>query len=153
MFNDLWQCLQDDFPKLKFFQCENDDSNIMRDVSNTANLLGWLYCFNEFIWKWDFKEFMECSDKEILDKVKDNSYRNTVLSQQESWVYKNIDVVFGFPTIVRFSQLKCRKIMQSVVYIHWINDKLTANNKSEHLRLVLENEKNVFSLNFKDRME
>ena len=55
------------FPKIEISMCTNGDSSIERNVSNTAQLLGWLYCQNEFIWKWEFKELTKRVSTEIFD--------------------------------------------------------------------------------------
>ena len=49
-FRALWDVLQNDFPNITFKVCKDDDINWQRNVSNTANLLGWLYNFNEVLY-------------------------------------------------------------------------------------------------------
>ena len=106
----------------------------MRDVSNTANLLGWMFSFQESIWKWTFRELKNITvgTRAIHDNMMDPIYKSSQNKNHETWAYKNLDKVFGYPTIVRFSHLRTKKTLtEQAVYIYWTNDKLDYSHKTE----------------------
>jgi hypothetical protein len=66
------------FPKLDFYQCHDEDTVVMRDVSNTASLLGWMFCFQESIWQWSFPELANgaIGTRQIHDNMNDPGFRS-----------------------------------------------------------------------------
>lgn len=40
---------------------------------------------------------------EIVSNMLDSQYKSYSVYQQDAWVYKNFDPIFGFPNICRFS--------------------------------------------------
>jgi hypothetical protein len=108
-FRGLWDALAASFPDIAFKVCKDEDSNWQRNVANTAHLLGLLYSFNEIITRWEFRERKAIGNSNAI--TKDNGYRSLAYTNQEAWAYRNFDAVFGFPTIVRFTHLRSRKIL------------------------------------------
>jgi hypothetical protein len=74
-----------------------------------------MYCFVEHIWKWDFKEPIQDMDQ---------GYRSSDSDKQELWAYKQLDSVFGFPSIVRFTHAKVKTmLLTQVASIEWAEGK------------------------------
>jgi hypothetical protein len=74
-----------------------------------------------------------------MTREKDEGFRSVIAMHQDSWAYQNFDTVFGFPTIVRFTHVKARKIMvEQGLYIYWPGDQYDNNVKTEHNRAPFE---------------
>ena len=66
---------------------------------------------------WQFPEVDKCQHLIGLSNAKiltmDPGYKTSNTNEQENWAYKNVDFVYGFPSLVRFAHRKAKAILQS----------------------------------------
>jgi hypothetical protein len=117
--------LATDFPNLTFVHVPEDDRLNTRNVVNISYMFATQYAFQTTIYPYTFPERLAAppdSCARILDPSTDPLLKSLLLHEQEEWLYKNIDPVFAYPTLVRSTYRKARQaIVEQCLYIHWFD--------------------------------
>jgi len=107
--------LIDEFPMIEF----HFDTRLRHTcpVLSCASIIARAYR-DEIMWKWDFPEAAMLPPSKVLDHM--FGFGHPSGDKVIQWFNEKKDVIFGYPSIVRFSHSTVQKIMDTeIIFIQW----------------------------------